>query len=240
MPSTIFIVDDEKNIRRTVRMVLEGEGFNVEEASSGEEALARLPEVAADVLLLDVQLPGISGLDTIERIAKLKNQESQPTIIMISGHATLADAVRATKAGAYDFIEKPLNLERLLVVLQNVSGVQDLARENQALRKQVQKGRALVGESAPMKHIQELIRRVAPTDRLRAHHRRERHGQRARRALHPLAEPSLRKALRGDQLRGHSRGADRVGALRPRTRRLHRSHRPSRAASSRWPRRTSS
>ena len=104
MPSTVLIVDDEKNIRRTVRMVLEGEGFGVEEASSGEEALARLPEVAADVLLLDVQLPGISGLDTLERIAKLKNQEAQPTVIMISGHATLADAVRATKAGAYDLI----------------------------------------------------------------------------------------------------------------------------------------
>src|SRR6185369_15984613 len=103
MPSTIFVVDDEKNIRRTVRMVLEGEGFSVEEASSGEEALARLPEVAADVMLLNVQLPGISGLETIERIAKLKS-EAQPTILMISGHATLADAVRATKAGAYDLI----------------------------------------------------------------------------------------------------------------------------------------
>src|SRR6185503_8570843 len=103
MPITVLIVDDEKNIRRTVRMVLEGEGFSVEEASSGEEALARLPEVGADIVLLDVQLPGISGLDTIERIAKLKSPEVQPpTIIMISGHATLADAVRATKAGAYD------------------------------------------------------------------------------------------------------------------------------------------
>ena len=134
MPSTIFIVDDEKNIRRTVRMVLEGEGFNVEEASSGEEALARLPEVAADVLLLDVQLPGISGLDTIERIAKLKNQESQPTIIMISGHATLADAVRATKAGAYDLIEKPLDRERLMVALRNALERRAMAREVQGLR----------------------------------------------------------------------------------------------------------
>ena len=95
MPSTVFIVDDEKNIRRTVRMVLEGEGYAVEEASSGEEALARLPDVGADVMLLDVQLPGISGLDTIERVAKLKMPEPMPTVIMISGHATLADAVRA-------------------------------------------------------------------------------------------------------------------------------------------------
>src|SRR5437870_10327961 len=98
MPSTVFIVDDEKNIRRTVRMVLEGEGFAVEEAASGEEALARLPDAGADVMLLDVQLPGISGLDVIERAAKLKNLDPQPTVIMISGHATLADAVRAVKA----------------------------------------------------------------------------------------------------------------------------------------------
>src|SRR5262245_23947574 len=119
MPSTVFIVDDEKNIRRTVRMVLEGEGYSVEEASSGEEALARVAEIGADVILLDVQLPGMSGLETIERIAKLKNLESAPTIIMISGHATLADAVRATKAGAYDLIEKPLDRERLRVALRN-------------------------------------------------------------------------------------------------------------------------
>ena len=79
MPSTVFVVDDEKNIRRTVRMVLEGEGFTVEEASSGEEALARLRDIGADVMFLDVQLPGMSGLDAIERISKLKSPEPLPT-----------------------------------------------------------------------------------------------------------------------------------------------------------------
>ncbi len=163
MPSTIFIVDDEKNIRRTVRMVLEGEGFNVEEASSGEEALARLPEVAADVLLLDVQLPGISGLDTIERIAKLKNQESQPTIIMISGHATLADAVRATKAGAYDLIEKPLDRERLMVALRNALERRAMAREVQGLRALADERSEMVGRSQAMMALQAQIAKVAPT-----------------------------------------------------------------------------
>src|SRR5438552_15502034 len=135
MPSTVLIVDDEKNIRRTVRMVLEGEGFAVEEASSGEEALARLPDVGADLLLLDVQLPGISGLETLERLgmttrsgpggsapapggpsAAMRGAEPvPPTVIMISGHATLADAVRAVKLGAYDLLEKPLDRERILV-----------------------------------------------------------------------------------------------------------------------------
>ena len=163
MPSTIFVVDDEKNIRRTVRMVLEGEGFAVEEASSGEEALARLPEVSADVMLLDVQLPGISGLDTIERIAKLKNPEAQPTIIMISGHATLADAVRATKAGAYDLIEKPLDRERLMVALRNALERRAMAREVEGLRAIADERYEMVGRSAPMQALHAQIAKVAPT-----------------------------------------------------------------------------
>ncbi|HVT06782.1 MAG TPA: sigma-54 dependent transcriptional regulator [Polyangia bacterium] len=162
MSSTIFIVDDEKNIRRTVRMVLEGEGFNVEEASSGEEALARLPEVAADVLLLDVQLPGISGLDTLERMAKLK-AETQPTIIMISGHATLADAVRATKAGAYDLIEKPLDRERLMVALRNALERRAMAREVEGLRALAEERSEMVGQSAAMNALKAQIAKVAPT-----------------------------------------------------------------------------
>jgi len=163
MSSTIFIVDDEKNIRRTVRMVLEGEGFNVEEASSGEEALARFPEVAADVLLLDVQLPGISGLDTLERIAKLKTPENQPTIIMISGHATLADAVRATKAGAYDLIEKPLDRERLMVALRNALERRAMAREVEGLRAMAEERSEMVGHSPAMSALKAQIAKVAPT-----------------------------------------------------------------------------
>jgi two-component system nitrogen regulation response regulator NtrX len=162
MPSTIFVVDDEKNIRRTVRMVLEGEGFAVEEASSGEEALARLPEVAADVMLLDVQLPGISGLETIERIAKLK-LEAQPTVLMISGHATLADAVRATKAGAYDLIEKPLDRERLIVALRNALERRAMAREVAGLRAAADERFEMIGKSAPMAALFAQIQKVAPT-----------------------------------------------------------------------------
>src|SRR5262245_50135762 len=162
MPTTVFIVDDEKNIRRTVRMVLEGEGFSVEEASSGEEALARLPEVGADVMLLDVQLPGISGLETIERVAKLKSSEA-PTVIMISGHATLSDAVRATKAGAYDLIEKPLDRERLMVALRNALERRAMAREVQGLRAMADERWEMVGGSAPMAALYAQINKVAPT-----------------------------------------------------------------------------
>src|SRR5499427_8491612 len=163
MPSTVFIVDDERNIRRTVRMVLEGEGYAVEEASSGEEALARIAEIGADVMLLDVQLPGMSGLETIERIAKLKNLESPPTIIMISGHATLADAVRATKAGAYDLIEKPLDRERLMVALRNALERRAMEREVQGLRAIADERFEMVGKSAPMAALFAQIAKVAPT-----------------------------------------------------------------------------
>jgi DNA-binding NtrC family response regulator len=173
MPSTVLIVDDEKNIRRTVRMVLEGEGFAVEEASSGEEALARLPDVGADVMLLDVQLPGISGLDTIERVAKMatatasaagqKAAEALPTVIMISGHATLADAVRAVKAGAYDLIEKPLDRERLMVALRNALERRAMAREVQGLRALADERSEMVGRSAPMAALSAQIAKVAPT-----------------------------------------------------------------------------
>ncbi len=171
MPSTVLIVDDEKNIRRTVRLVLEGEGFAVEEASSGEEALARLPDVGADVMLLDVQLPGISGLDTIERLASLaqgsggkaKAPESLPTVIMISGHATLADAVRAVKAGAYDLIEKPLDRERLMVALRNALERRAMVREVAGLRALADERSEMVGNSAPMAALRAQIAKVAPT-----------------------------------------------------------------------------
>src|SRR6185369_13279429 len=163
MPTTVLIVDDEKNIRRTVRMVLEGEGFNVEEAASGEEALARLPDIGADLMLLDVQLPGISGLDTIERLAKMKGLDPQPTVLMISGHATLADAVRAVKAGAYDLIEKPLDRERLMVALRNALERRVLAREVEGLRALADERFEMVGRSGPMAALFAQIAKVAPT-----------------------------------------------------------------------------
>src|SRR5882724_7588673 len=163
MPSTVFIVDDEKNIRRTVRMVLEGEGFAVEEASSGEEALARLPDIGADVMLLDVQLPGMSGLEAIERMAKLKTSEPQPTVIMISGHATLADAVRATKAGAYEILEKPLDRERLMVALRNALERRAMAREVAGLRALTDERFEMVGRSPVMTALYAQIAKVAPT-----------------------------------------------------------------------------
>jgi two-component system nitrogen regulation response regulator NtrX len=163
MASTVFIVDDEKNIRRTLRMVLEGEGFGVEEASSGEEALARLPDLAPEILLLDVQLPGISGHEVLEATAKLFPSGAQPSVIMISGHGTLADAVRATKAGAYDFIEKPLDRERLMVTLRNAIERRVMAAEVADLRALTEGRWEMVGRSAAMGALFAQIAKVAPT-----------------------------------------------------------------------------
>jgi DNA-binding NtrC family response regulator len=164
MPETILIVDDEKNIRRTVRMVLEGEGYTVEEASSGEEALARLPDVGAEVILLDVQLQGISGLEALDTLRKTQTVEGAgPTVVMISGHATLADAVRAVKAGAYDFLEKPLDRERLIVTLRNALERRRMANEVKGLRELTEGRWEMVGKSAAMAALFTQIAKVAPT-----------------------------------------------------------------------------
>ena len=170
MTTTILIVDDEKNIRRTVRMVLEGEGYTVEEASSGEEASARLPDLAPDVVLLDVQLPGISGHDVLESLRKAQAQDDEggkaqpdPVVIMVSGHGTLADAVRATKAGAYDFLEKPLDRERLMVTLRNALERRAMVREVAGLRALAEGRFEMVGQSPAMAALYAQIAKVAPT-----------------------------------------------------------------------------
>src|SRR4051794_39721833 len=119
MPEAILIVGDGKNIRRTEHTLLQGEGQAADEAPSGEEGVARLPDREPDVILLDVQMQGMSGLEMLDALRKSSPGESGPTVVMISGHATLTDAVRAAKAGAYDFLEKPLDRERLILTLRN-------------------------------------------------------------------------------------------------------------------------
>jgi len=158
MSRLILVIDDEASIRQSLTGVLKDEGYRVALAASGSEGLEALRAEKPDVVLLDIWMPQMDGLETLKL---LKNEFPDQSVIMMSGHGNIETAVKATKLGA--FIEKPLSLERLLVILQNASSVQDLARENQALRKQIHKNRSLVGESAALKQIQELIRRVAPT-----------------------------------------------------------------------------
>lgn len=160
MSRTILVVDDELSIRTTLSAALSDEGYLVESVPGGTEALAWLKGHRADVVLLDIWMPGMDGLEALKLI---RVEHPDQIVLIMSGHGTIETAVKATKLGAYDFIEKPLSLERLLVLLQNCLSAADLARENQALRKQVQKSKILVGNSSQLQMIKELIRRAAPT-----------------------------------------------------------------------------
>jgi two-component system nitrogen regulation response regulator NtrX len=160
MTRAVLIIDDEESIRQSLRGALGDEGFKVETSGSGKEGLELIRNERPDVVLLDIWMPEMDGVETLRQI---KSEWPDQPVIMMSGHGNIETAVRATKLGAFDFVEKPLSLERLLVILKNAVNVQDLARENHALRKQIQKNKLLVGESQGMKQIQDMIRRVART-----------------------------------------------------------------------------
>ncbi len=160
MSRHVLIVDDEKNIRRTFKMVLETEGFVVSVAETGEQALELFHQDKPDAVILDVQLPGIDGIETLRR---LKDGDGELPVIMISGHGTIATAVEATRSGAFDFVEKPLSRERLLVAVRNALKVQSLGREVRALRARDMKRHLMVGESPPVQAIRAQIEQVAPT-----------------------------------------------------------------------------
>jgi DNA-binding NtrC family response regulator len=116
MTSTVLVVDDEKNIRRTIRMVLEGEDVEVLEAGSAEEAIELVRAEDLDAVILDVRLPGMTG---VEALKKLRAQRELVPVVMVSGHASIADAVEAVREGATDFLEKPFDRDRLLVSVRN-------------------------------------------------------------------------------------------------------------------------
>lgn len=160
MAKNVLIVDDEASIRQTLTAALQDEGYQIQSAQNGAEALALTEKSGPDIVLLDIWMPGADGIEVLKRIKELR---PETVVIMMSGHGTIETAVRATKLGAFDFIEKPLSLERLLVLLQNAKSSQDLARENSALRRQLQKERTLIGDSVVMQQAREVIKRVAPT-----------------------------------------------------------------------------
>jgi DNA-binding NtrC family response regulator len=156
----VIIVDDEKNIRRTLQMVLEGEGYTVECLSSAEELLPRLEEGPVDAVMLDVRLPGMDGLAALE---KIRAEASEVPVIMISGHATLHDAVRATRLGAFDFLEKPLDRERVLVSVRNCVERKSLSAKVRALEMAEGGDDTMLGASPAIMRIREQIAKVAPT-----------------------------------------------------------------------------
>ena len=161
---TVLVVDDEKNIRRTLQLVLEGEGYRVLGAETGGQGLAMLagPDTPVDLAIFDVKLPDMSGLDAL---AKIRNDEATKDlpIIVISGHATVHDAVSAIKLGASDFFEKPLARERVLVSVRNVLDAAKAHRELARVTEQQQQRFEMIGASAPMQKLFHEIEKVAPT-----------------------------------------------------------------------------
>ena len=161
MPDSILIVDDERGIRETLRGVLEDEGFAAEAVASGEECLKAVERRTYGCVLLDVWLPGLDGLQTLER---LRERGSEAAVVMISGHATIETAVRATKLGAFDVIEKPLSIEKTVLTVRNALRQRELERVNAALNEELREEWVMVGESVAMRALRKQIALVAPTD----------------------------------------------------------------------------
>jgi two-component system nitrogen regulation response regulator NtrX len=159
--AAILIVDDEKGVRSSLQGILEDDGFDAEGVSSGEECLVCIAKKEYAVVLLDIWLPGMDGLHVLEQIRKIAPAAS---VIMISGHASIEAAVRATKLGAFDFIEKPLSLEKILLVVKNALHQRSLEEENRLLREQIGQKYVMIGDSVPMQALRQQIGFAAPTN----------------------------------------------------------------------------
>src|SRR6188508_2167395 len=161
MKPTILIVDDEPGVRSALSGVLRDEGYTVEAVSSGEECLDRVTRGAFDLIVLDVWLPGMDGLATL---ARLRERQVDAQIVLISGHGNIESAVRAIKMGAFDFVEKPLSLEKTVLVVRNALHQRRLEAENRALRARVDRHQTMIGESYAMRQLREQVAMAAPTN----------------------------------------------------------------------------
>ena len=156
--ATILVVDDEENILETLRGILEDEGYKVVTASSGEQAIASYPEVSPDIVLMDVWMPGIDGIETLKALKKIDQDIS---VIMISGHSNIDTAVHALKLGAYDFLEKPLSLNKVLILIKRALEKQSLEKENIALKSSISKQWQLLGEHNKIVELRDIISMAA-------------------------------------------------------------------------------
>lgn len=161
--SKILIIDDEQAIRKALREILEYESFTITEAEDGPTALKILEKETFDVIFCDIKMPRMDGM---EALSKLKEKGIETPVIMITGHGNVETAVEALKKGAYDFIQKPLDLNRILVSVRNASNQQALQKETKTLRKKINKsaGSSIVGESNAIMDIKKMIDTVAPTE----------------------------------------------------------------------------
>ncbi|HZK62894.1 MAG TPA: sigma-54 dependent transcriptional regulator [Puia sp.] len=159
--SNILIIDDEKAIRKTLSEILSYEGYKIDESGDGEEGFRKFKEKEYDVILCDIKMPRMDGIEFLE-----KAKESNPDIpiIMISGHGTIETAVEAVKKGAYDYISKPPDLNRLLITIRNAMDKTSLVAETKVLKRRISKVQEMIGASSPIQKIRETIDKVAPTD----------------------------------------------------------------------------
>ncbi|MEO8108703.1 MAG: sigma-54 dependent transcriptional regulator [Ginsengibacter sp.] len=160
MPS-ILIIDDEKSIRKTLNEILSFEGYTIDEAADGEEGLKKFKEKNYDLVLCDIKMPKVDGIEFLERAKEIN--DGTP-IIIISGHGNIETAVEAVKKGAFDYISKPPDLNRLLITLRNAMERTTLVEETKVLKRRVSKVQEIVGDSAPIKKIKDTIEKIAPTE----------------------------------------------------------------------------
>ncbi len=155
----ILIIDDETSIRRTLREILEYEKYQIDDAASGMEGLQLLQDQEYDVILCDIKMPQMDGIETLEAVRRV----TETPVVMISGHGTIDTAVEAIKKGAYDYISKPPDLNRLLITLRNALDKSSLLTETRALKKVVNRKYEMIGDSPAMLHIKQMVQKVAPT-----------------------------------------------------------------------------
>ncbi len=161
MPTVILVVDDEPQILQQVAGLLEDEGFEVLTAGDGESALRLVGEVTPDLVLLDIALPGMDGLEVLQ---ELKRQAPTLPVVMVSAYGSVENAVRATRLGAYDFIEKPPHADKILLTVRNALELARLTEENRRLRLQAAPVREIIGKSEAIRQLRERVRLVAPTN----------------------------------------------------------------------------
>jgi two-component system, NtrC family, nitrogen regulation response regulator NtrX len=160
MPYRILVVDDETGIREAIKMTLEYEGYKVDEARSGHDGLDKAARVAYDAILLDIKMPILDGIEVLEN---LREQKINSPVVMVSGHGDVHTAVECTKRGAFDFLEKPLNRDKLLLTVRNAVRQRSLEEENIELKEKQEKEYQLVGQSPLMLELKSQIERAAPT-----------------------------------------------------------------------------
>ena len=160
MPFRLLVIDDETGIREAIRMTLEYEGYKIDEARSGQEGLDKAARVPYDAILLDIKMPILDGIEVLEN---LREQRIMTPVVMVSGHGDVHTAVECTKRGAFDFLEKPLNRDKLLLTVRNAVRQRSLEEENTELKEKAEKEYQLVGQSSLMADLKSQVERAAPT-----------------------------------------------------------------------------